>query len=109
MRRIFTFYIAVMTFCLFVTFGIAGKSASATSGEAGFKQHCSMCHPNGGNIINRQKPLNKKNLDANHIIKPEDIILVVRKGAPGMPALDKNKLSDEDAMNIANYILNTFK
>ena len=109
MGKIFTFCIAVMALCLFVTFGIAGKSVSAMSGEAGFKQHCSACHANGGNIINPQKTLHKKNLNASKILKAEDIIMVVRKGAPSMPALDKNTLSDEDAMEIAKYILTTFK
>ena len=57
MGGIFTLYIAVMALCLFITFGIAGKSVSETSGDAGFKQHGSVCHPNGGNIINRPKTL----------------------------------------------------
>jgi len=109
MGRIFTFCIAAMVLGLFITFGIAGKSVSAMSGEAGFKQHCSVCHANGGNIINPQKTLHKKALDASNIKNAEDIILVVRKGAPSMPALDKNTLPDEDAMEIAKYILNTFK
>jgi cytochrome c6 len=55
MGRVFTFCIVIMAFCSFVTFGIAGKAVSAISGEAGFKQHCAICHPDGGNIINPQK------------------------------------------------------
>jgi cytochrome c6 len=58
--------------CLF--FGIAGKAVNATPGEAGFKQHCAVCHPNGGNIMNPKKTLHKNDLDAGNIKNAEDIV-----------------------------------
>ncbi len=109
MGRIITCCIAAMALCLFVMFGIAEKSVSATSGEAGFKQHCSSCHPNGGNIINPKKALHKKDLDANNVKNAEDIIKLMRKPGPGMTAFDANTVPDKEAKEIADYILKTFK
>ncbi len=109
MKTAVTGCIAALLICLFAAMGITGEAAKAMPGEAGFEQHCSACHLNGGNIINPQKPLDNKSLYANHIRKAEDIIAVIRKGAPNMPAMGKNTLPDKEAMEIANYILNTFK
>jgi mono/diheme cytochrome c family protein len=95
--------------CLFAEIGTAGQAVRAISGEAGSKQYCLVCHPNGGNTITPQKTLYVKNLDANHIRKAKDIIMVARKAAPGMPVLDKNTLPDEEAMEIAKYTLKTLK
>jgi cytochrome c6 len=107
MGRIFTFCIVIVVLCLF--FVIAGKAVSAMSGEAGFKQHCAACHPNGGNIINLQKTLHKKDLDANNVKNAEDIIKLMRKPGPGMTPFDANTVPDKEAKEIANYILKTFK
>jgi cytochrome c6 len=94
---------------MFVTIGIAGKAVSAMAGEAGFKQHCAVCHPDGGNIVNPQKTLRKKDLDANNIKTATDIVKIMRKPGPGMTAFDANTVPDKDAKEIADYILTTFK
>jgi cytochrome c6 len=109
MGRIFTFCIAIVALFMFVTIGISGKAVSATPGEAGFKQNCAVCHPDGGNIINPKKTLHKKDLDANNVKNAEDIIKLMRKPGPGMTAFDANTVPDKDAKEIANYILTTFK
>ena len=79
------------------------------SGEAQFKEHCTVCHPDGGNIVNPAKTLHKKDLDANRITKPEDIIAKMRNPGPGMTQFDKKKILDNEAQAIAAYILKTFK
>ena len=107
MGRIFTFCIAIVAFCLF--FGFAGRAFSATPGEAGFKQYCAACHPNGGNIINPKKTLHKKDLDASKIKNAEDIVKIMRTPPPGMTPFDANTVPDKEAKDIANYILTTFK
>jgi len=86
--------------------GIAG--AADPSGEALFKQHCAVCHVNGGNIINPQKTLSKKDRMANNVKSAEDILKKVRNPGPGMTQFDKKTLSDKDARKIAEYILKTF-
>jgi cytochrome c6 len=109
MGKIFTCCVAATVLCLFVTFGIAGKAVGATPGEAGFKQHCSVCHPDGGNIINPQKTLHKKALDASKIKSAEDIVKIMRTPPPGMTPFDANTVPDKEAKEIADYILSTFK
>jgi len=83
--------------------------AKDVSGEELFKKNCSMCHPNGGNIINPQFTLQKKDREAHGVMKAEDIIGKMRNPGPGMTRFDKKTISDKDAKKIAAYILKTFK
>ena len=95
-----------------LSFGTAGFAKETEKGKSGgelFQQHCSACHPDGGNIVNPQKTLHKKDLDANKIKKPGDIVNKMRHPAPGMTQFDKKTVSDADAKKIASYILKTFK
>jgi len=101
--------ILVIGICMFVMTGFAKGAAKGMSGEAEFKEHCAVCHPDGGNIINPQKTLHKKNLEANNIKKPEDIIKIMRNPGPGMTPFDEKTIPDKDAQKIAEYILKTFK
>jgi len=100
----------VLVVCFYIQVAAAGEqSAKAHPGEKLFTQQCAVCHPQGGNIINPQKNLSKKFLNANTIMTEEDIIKIMRKGAPGMSKFDTATISDEDAKLIAGYILKTFK
>ena len=95
-----------------ILFGImckAGETSQETQGKALFNQHCAVCHPNGGNIINPDFTLKKENLKAHKITKPSDIVQKMRNPGPGMTKFDKGTISDEDAKEIAEYILKTFK
>jgi len=83
--------------------------SSKISAEAQFKEHCAVCHPDGGNIVNPAKTLHKKDLDANLITKPADIIAKMRNPGPGMTQFDKQTIPDNEAQAIAAYILKTFK
>lgn len=87
----------------------AEKPAAKNPGEAKFKEHCAVCHPDGGNIINAKKTLHKKDLMANNIKSAADIVKIVRNPGPGMTAMDAKVLSEKDAGEIAQYILKTFK
>lgn len=91
---------------LFLAGGIAG--ATGQSGEALFKQHCAVCHVNGGNIVNPQKTLSKKDRETNNVKSVQDILKKVRNPGPGMTPFDKKTLPDKDARKIAEYILKTF-
>lgn len=95
-----------------ILFGIAckaEKAAEKTPGKALFVQHCYVCHPDGGNIINPDFPLHKEKLKEHNITKPGDIIEKMRNPGPGMTKFDKDTISDKDAEEIAEYILKTFK
>ena len=78
--------------------------AAEKTGEQLFKEHCSMCHPEGGNIVNPKKTLLKKDLEINNIKTAEDVVKIVRKPGPGMTTFDVKSLSDKDARMIADYI-----
>ncbi len=79
------------------------------SGEALFNQRCTACHPNGGNTINPQKTLRNKDLEANHIKTPGDIVSKMRNPGVGMPRFERDVIPDDEAMAIARYIQSTFK
>lgn len=83
-------------------------TAQAATGEELFKQHCSVCHPNGGNIINPKETLHKAHREAGKANTVEAIIHKMRNPGPGMSKFDSNFLSDSDARAIAEYILKTF-
>ena len=88
------------------------------SGEALFKDNCSPCHPDGGNILNPNKTLYRKDREANNIRTAEDIVKKMRSPGPapthpqkwaGMTMFDATKISDDEALKIADYILKTFQ
>lgn len=110
MKKILAVSVAV-TLCAFLAGGAAAaeKKTKKISGEAEFKNHCAVCHPDGGNIINPAKTLHKKDLDANGIKKPADIIAKMRNPGPGMTKFDKQTIPDNEAKAIAAYVLKAFK
>lgn len=84
-------------------------SATGLTGEQLFKQHCAVCHPNGGNTITPAKPLGAKAMaERSKISKPEDIVKVMRNPGPGMTKFDEGMISNDDAKKIGQYILATF-
>jgi cytochrome c6 len=107
MKRLVSVVIVVMVCSWSVA--AAEDAAKNSSGEKLYSKHCAVCHPQGGNIVNPQKALGKKALAANNIKTEEDVIKLLRNGAPGMPKFDDNAISKKDAQEIARYILKTFK
>lgn len=107
MKRLVSVVIVVMVCSWSVA--SAGDAAKKNSGEKLYTQHCAVCHPGGGNIVNPKKTLGKNALVANNIKTEEDIIKVLRNGVPGMPKFDENAISKKDAQEIADYIAKTFK
>jgi cytochrome c6 len=95
--------------CLFVVTAFVKLSAANEKGEALFKQYCAICHVDGGNIINPQKTLHKKDRDANNIKTAADITKTMRNPGPGMTQFDAKTISDKDAGEIAEYILKSYK
>ena len=116
LKRVILFLLAVSLPLFLVSLLVKGASAEDT-GESLFKANCSACHPDGDNILNRKKTLRKEDLKANNIFTAEDIINKMRNPGPapthpqdwaGMKMFDKDKISNEDAQKIADYILKTF-
>ena len=96
----------------------ATKEAAPDTGAALFKANCSTCHPDGGNIMNPGKTLHKKDREKNGILTADDIIRKMRNPGPspthpqdwaGMKMFDEQKISNDDARRIAEYILKQFQ
>lgn len=79
------------------------------SGEDVFKSKCMACHPNGGNIMKKEKTLSGKNLAANKLHNSKALVKYMRNPGPGMTKFDATALPDKDAKAVAEYILKTFK
>jgi cytochrome c6 len=109
MRKIITATLAGVIISMggIILSGGAASGAEQT-GEALFKQNCVICHVDGGNIVNPQKPLHKKERETNGVKTAGDIIKKMRNPGPGMTMFDKKTISDKDAHKIAEYILKTF-
>jgi len=85
------------------------SQAPGPDGEALFRQYCSSCHPNGGNVSDPERTLHGSVLRKKHITTPEDIVRIMRKPVSRMIRFDAATLSDRDARAIAEYVLKTFK
>jgi cytochrome c6 len=108
MKRIIVLLMSVLIVCCVGSIAVAEKASNGT-GEAEFKEHCAICHPEGGNIINPKKTLSKGDRAANKIGSEADIIKLMRKPGPGMTTFDEKTVPDKEAKEIAQYILKTFK
>jgi cytochrome c6 len=115
MRMTFVMAIAALLFAS--SMQIKAASAEKT-GESLFKEHCAACHPNGGNILNPQKTLFKKDLKVNNIQTAADIVKKMRNPGPfpthpqewaGMKMFDEKTIPEDDALKIADHILRTFQ
>jgi cytochrome c6 len=110
MNKMTVLLFGVLTLCSvgFESIALAEKRTEDI-GAAEFKEHCAVCHPDGGNIINPKKALLKKDREANGIRNEADIIKTIRKPGPGMTPFDEKTISEEEAQEVAKYILKTFK
>ena len=110
MRKRLVATVAMLAACSFATAGFADtKKGEKIDGAKEFKEHCAVCHPDGGNIVNPKKTLSKKDREANGIKTVKDIIKNMRNPGPGMTKFDEKTISDKEAKAIADYILKTFK
>ena len=103
-------FILLQLFALAVLVVVTSGTArgEGNNGEALFKQHCSVCHPDGGNIVNPAKTLHKKDREANGVKTSSDIVRKMRNPGPGMMQFDEKTISEKDAGAIAGYVLKTF-
>jgi cytochrome c6 len=86
-----------------------GAEKSESKGAKLFEQHCSACHPAGGNIIKPAMTLHKKDREAHGVKTAKDIVGTMRNPKPGMTKFDSKTIPDKDAMAIAEHILATYK
>ena len=110
MKRHMIISAILMAVCLSAMSGICDtKKGEKIDGKKEFEKHCAVCHPDGGNSINAQKPLNMKSLNKNGIKSTKDIIDKMRHPGPGMTTFDEKTISNKEATAIAKYIMKAFK
>jgi cytochrome c6 len=95
--------------CLVTAVSPGMAADPAQSGEALFKQHCAVCHPDGGNIVNPKKTLHKKDREANNVKTVEDVVDRMRHPGPGMIKFDENTIPNKQAKEIAEYVLKSLQ
>lgn len=108
MKKMIVLLVSVLAMCCVGAVASAEK-ASKDAGAAEFKEHCAICHPEGGNIINPKKTLHKGDREVNNVRNEADIVKIMRKPGPGMTTFDEKTISNDEAKAIAKYILKTFK
>jgi cytochrome c6 len=106
-KTVIGFFLVLGVFCLATT--VFADKASKNAGEEKFKALCTMCHPDGGNIVNPKKTLHAADRDANNVKTADDIIKIMRNPGPGMTKFDEKAVPKKEAQAIAEYILKTFK
>ncbi len=110
MKKGLTLTITMLALAAFGTTCFADtKKGEKIDGAKEFKEHCTVCHPDGGNVVNAQKTLKKADREANKVKSAADIVKLMRKPGPGMTAFDKKTISDKEAKAIADYVIKTFK
>jgi cytochrome c6 len=108
MKKTILWFVVALGICGSVVTARAEKASPKISGEAKFKELCSICHPDGGNIVNPAKTLHKKKLETNNIKTAADIVRVMRNPGPGMTKFGEKIIPNKEANEIAEYILKTF-
>jgi cytochrome c6 len=88
----------------------ADADGGAISGKRLFEKHCALCHPDGGNVVNPQKTLKKKDLDARGLNTADTLVNYMINPGSGMPKLvhGDREITKAQAQGIAIYILETF-
>ena len=105
MKKLTALCAALLAASCLTTTVLAGQSA----GAAAFEANCSECHYGGGNSVNPAKNLRSLTLKANGITSAQDIVAKMRNPGPGMTRFEPKELPDKEALEIAEYILATFK
>src|SRR5512143_532159 len=107
MQRKLLGVIVALVVCSTAAYVFAEKGSDKV-GETKFKALCSVCHPDGGNVMNPKKTLHKQDRETNDVKTAEDIVKKMRNPGPGMTKFDEKTVSNKDAHAIAEYVLKTF-
>lgn len=73
-------------------------------GQTLFERNCSMCHPNGQNLILAEKNLKKENLERNGLNSRPSLIYHLRNGKNGMAGF-ADRLTKEEIRILADYLI----
>lgn len=100
-------FVALLSVCSTLVFS-EESVVDLDAGEQLFSQKCVSCHAGGKNLVNPEKTLSLKDLETNSRDNINAVITQVTNGGNGMPIFGES-LSDEEIINVANYVLNQAK
>ena len=85
--------------------GFGQEAAKSKIGEEEFKENCSSCHPNGGNVI---KP--EDTIKGSPMLKDfETFLSWIRKPVQPMPTFSASQISEEQAKQLYDFIVEASK
>tara|TARA_Y100001968_G_C18792178_1_gene451692 strand:+ start:151 stop:510 length:360 start_codon:yes stop_codon:yes gene_type:complete len=102
LKMFFLIYFVLLLFLIILPTQL--NALEADQGGNIFRNHCSGCHINGGNIIRRSKNLKISALKRNGIDNQEAIAKIARQGIGIMDGY-KDKLGDNGDQLVAKWIL----
>lgn len=83
------------------------QADSSTAGQKLFRQHCGMCHLQGGTgtfMLGRRLGQDQALLESRTHLPAELVRVVVRNGIVSMPRFSRAELPDSDLAIIADYL-----
>ena len=84
--------LSISTLFSFISNSSTGGTTSSHVGEALYNKHCLACHP-----------------DADKLSSTKNIIRIMRSQIASMPQFDENKISNDNAKKIEDYIHQNFR
>jgi cytochrome c6 len=90
-----------------LTLGDASAAPLNEHGATLFENTCAACHAGGGNVIGfaRNKTLKSKALERYGYNSKEAIVELLRHGKGVMPPYGADRLSDQDAEDVSEFVL----
>lgn len=87
--------------CSFVMLAFTQDTAKNSAGEILFTHNCALCHTDGGNDVNPDKPLKK----ALALKEFATFAALIRAPNQPMPPYPPSQISDKQAKELYDYIL----
>jgi mono/diheme cytochrome c family protein len=110
--------LAIYALCLLIAIGLGffgaqlvypGKAQATPeqykAGERIFLANCSVCHPQGGNVIKPDKPL----INSPKLKDLKTFIKQIRHPVAPMPAFGPSQITDQQADELYRYIVNVLE
>jgi cytochrome c6 len=98
--------VAAICVALLSFFGGFGQvTAKSKIGEEEFKENCSSCHPNGGNVIEPEDTIK----GSPRLRDFKTFLSWIRKPVQPMPTFSSSQISEEQARQLYDYIVEASK
>jgi cytochrome c6 len=97
--------VAAISVALLSFGGFGQVTAKSGVGEEAFQEHCSSCHPNGGNVIEPEDTIK----GSPKLKDFKTFLSWIRKPVQPMPTFSASQISEEQARQLYDYIIEASK